>query len=73
MNVGIMADGTELVAMSISDRESFYGQKFEYVFYRKGMMPHFCKAHGETIEYIEKFSLHNYHVPRELQWSEIDI
>mgnify|MGYP003296766109 CR=1 FL=1 len=72
-NVGIMNDGTELVAMSIQDRYNFYGNTFDYVFYEKGMMFEYCGMYGEAIEHLEKCCLLKSVVPREFQWSEIDM
>lgn len=71
-DVGIMDDGTELVAMSISDYWGLQGYTFDYVFYEDGLLVHYCASYGDAMEYLEKRCLARSIVPREFQWCAVD-
>ena len=71
-DVGIMPDGTELIAISLSDMESLRGRTFDYVFYKSGNMLTFCMGYGYAMEYLDKNCLVRSAVPREFQWCPVD-
>ena len=69
--VGIMNDGTELLAFGVDDVNRLRGWRFDYVFYEYGNLPGYCGAHGPAIEYIEQCCLARSEVPREFQWRAV--
>lgn len=71
-DVGIMNDGTELIAVSLSDMESLRGRTFDYVFYEDGNILMFCLGYGDAIEYLDKNCLVRSVVPREFQWCPVN-
>ena len=72
-DVAIMNDGTELIAMPLSDPDRFYGRNFDYVFYEKGMLIRYCASYGVSMEYLEQRCLRRSVVPREFQWCDIEV
>ncbi len=71
-DVAIMNDGTELIAMSLSDHTRLWGREFDYVFYEDGLLISHCKKYGPAIEYLEQRCLVRSVVPREFQWCPVD-
>lgn len=71
-DVAIMNDGTELIAMSLSDHTGLWGREFDYVFYEDGLLISHCKKYGPAMEYLEQRCLVRSVVPREFQWSAVD-
>ena len=69
-NVGIMTDGTELIACSVEDEWAFVGEYFDYVFYDIDDLAHFCVFHGDILEQLSCRMGHS-PVPREFQWCEV--
>lgn len=72
LDVGIMNDGTELIAISISDSTKLWGHIFDYVFYEDGVLLSYCSKYGGAMEYLEKRCLVKSSVPREFQWCAVD-
>lgn len=72
-DVAIMNDGTELIAMPLSNPDHFYGRSFDYVFYEKGMLIRYCANYGVSMEYLEQRCLRRSMVPREFQWCDIEL
>ena len=71
-SVGIMSDGTELLAFGADDMYRLRGWRFDYIFYEDGMLPTFCWKHGAAMEYLEQGCLTNSGVPREFQWCAVN-
>ena len=71
-DVGIMNDGTELLAVSISVPDRLLGSTFDYVFYEDGTLMSFCSDYGGAIEYLEKNCLVRSIIPREFQWCSVN-
>lgn len=71
-DVGIMNDGSTLVAMSLSAQEGFWGRKFDYVFYEDGRLIQHCANYSGVMEYIEQRCLVRSVVPREFQWCAVN-
>lgn len=71
-SVGIMNDGTELIAMSIENKDSFIAYVFDYVFYEKNRLGSYCSDYGASIEYIQKSCMMHSRVPAEFQWCAVD-
>jgi hypothetical protein len=71
-NVGIMNDGTELIAMAAEDRVGFVGRRFDYVFYKKGRLGVHCVRHGTTLELLQRCCLKYSEIPGEFQWCAVD-
>lgn len=71
-NVGIMNDGTELIAVGIQEPCHVWSRCFDYVFYADNKLPYYCAAYGNAIEYLEKRCLSYSDVPREFQWCTVD-
>lgn len=71
-DVGIMNDGTELIAMSIEAKTDFIGYSFDYVFYEKDRLGSYCADYGMAIEYIQQRCLAHSRIPSEFQWCAVD-
>ena len=71
VDVGIMNDGTELIALSITEDSKFKGRHFDYVFYEEGKIAYYCIHHGSAMEYITQRCLSHSEAPQEFQWSKI--
>lgn len=72
-DVGIMNDGAELVAKSISSSDGLRGCAFDYVFYEEDAMLTYCLGYGDAVEYLEKRCLAHSEIPREFQWCAVSI
>ena len=72
VDVGIMTDGTELIAISLLDMDDIRGRTFDYVFYEDTNMLLFCIGYSDAIEYLEKNCLVRSIVPREFQWCAVE-
>lgn len=72
-DVGIMHDGTELIAMGLDDFDKMQGWHFDYVFYGDNLLVPYCKNHGSAMEYLEQRCLVRSVVPREFQWCAVNI
>ena len=72
-NVGIMNDGTELIALSVGDEWDFVGRRFDYVFYDKSQLGALCTYYGDVIERIDWGCLQHSIIPSEFQWCAVDI
>lgn len=72
-NVGIMNDGTELIAMSIKDEWNFVGNHFDYVFYDKSQLATLCVHHVDILERINWCCMQYSAIPSEFQWCAVDI
>lgn len=73
VGVGIMNDGTELIAMSVQDRSCFYGRTFDYVFYERDRLAEYCLLYGDVIEYLQQRCLSRSEIPEKFQWCEINM
>lgn len=71
--IGIMRDGTELIACSIQDYVGFAGERFDYVFYDRNHMMYSCAYYGEALEYIQQNCMTHSIIPSEFQWCAVDI
>ena len=71
-NVGIMNDGTELIAMSVGNEWNFVGTRFDYVFYDKSQLAVLCVHHGDVLERINWGCLQHSIIPSEFQWCAVD-
>lgn len=71
--VGIMSDGTELIACSIQDGTDFAGEHFDYVFYDRNHIMYSCTYYGDALEYIQQRCLAYSIIPNEFQWCAVDI
>lgn len=71
-NVGIMRDGTELIAMSVEDEWGFYGDNFDCVFYDHKQLATLCTQYGDILERINWCCLRYSRIPGEFQWCAVD-
>lgn len=71
-NVGIMNDGTELIAVALQDEYGFVGRHFDYVFYEKDRLTHYCLAYGIVVERLEWCCMMYSEIPNEFQWCAVD-
>ena len=71
-DVGIMNDGTELIAMSVQDSLGLIGRAFDYVFYEKNRLDLYCVDYGHALERIQRGCLVYSKIPSEFQWCAVD-
>lgn len=71
-DLAVMADGTELIPMSIQDGTRFAGRRFDYIFYEKGVLGSYCVNYGLAIEYITQYCMMPSVIPDEFRWCAVD-
>ena len=71
--VGIMSDGTELIACSVQEGTDFVGEHFDYVFYDRNHLMYSCTYYGDALEYIQQSCMARSIIPSEFQWCAIDV
>lgn len=71
--VGIMSDGTELIACSVQEGTDFVGEHFDYVFYDRNHFMASCVYYGDTLEYIQQRCMAHSIIPNEFQWCAVDV
>jgi hypothetical protein len=72
-DVGIMNDGTELIAVSASGYQRMCGHRFDQVFYERRSLFSYCVSYCDAIEYLRAHCLGHSAVPNEFQWCAVDM
>lgn len=72
-DVGIMNDGTELIAVSARRPTSMRGHRFDQVFYDHASLYGYCVHYSDAIEYLNDRCLSHSAVPSEFQWCRVEM
>lgn len=72
-DVGIMNDGTELIAVSASGYQRMCGHQFDQVFYDRESLYGYCVHCSDAIEYLNDRCLSHSVVPSEFQWCRVEM